>query len=1218
MMSVQQKAEELMKERFPSDDVSEIKNIPEYIRKIRLEKILLQLQNEQLQEHLKETQSTQKRSKAILDTIPDLIFIVDREGKYRDYQTASPEKLFKPPEEFLGRSFSEILPEPLASDAMNAVIRTLETEKSQFIEYSIPVQNEKMYCEVRFFPYAKDQTLLIVRDVTAAKKAEEELKNYRVHLEEIIEERTNQIYEEKEKSYALFETMTSGIVFQNAEGKIVSLNPAALDILGLSLEQMQGKTAKDIRWRAVHEDGTEYAYEDLPIRTALRTGKNVQDSILGIFHHVRKEMRWLSVSAVPVFKTGEKTPYLVYSIIDDVTERIKANQQLKITNQAIEAATNGIIVTDYQQMDNPIIYVNPAFERITGYSKEEVIGKNCRFLSRADRDQDSLDIIRDAVSRRKECKVLLRNYRKDGTLFWNELTVAPVKDEEGTVRFFVGVQQDVTERVQIEKDLEESRTKLKAALESMTDAVFISDVNGNFIDFNEAFAIIHKFKNKSECRKTFSEYPKILELYHADGQPALLENWAVPRALRGEIVTNEEFILKRKDTGETWVGSYSFAPIYDNDGMIIGSVVVGRDVSEEKRVQNKLKESEARLQLAVSAANIGLWEFDFNEKKILYISDIWKKQLGYSDAEVSTSLEKLFQMLIHPEDLSSAYSRIMEIKDEKTKHLEIEFRVLHKNGYYVWILSRFFIIRDINNKPVTIIGANLDITEHKQTEGILSYRVFERTKELAKINEELKLAKDLAESANSAKSSFLANMSHELRTPLNAIIGYSQMFLEAGNLTMKQLQGIRTIFQSGQHLLTLISDILDFSKIEAGKMELSPSDCFFHDFLNEIVSMIEIRSYRQGIGFTQQIDPEIPSVISADEKVLKQILINLLGNAVKFTKKGSVTFKAECLSEKNSNTARIRFQVDDTGIGISEENLKIIFDPFIQADRTNKNSNTEGTGLGLTISKKLLGLLNSELCFSSQVNSGSSFWFEAEFPVVRKTKGEIHDKKYRKLSGYSGERKTILIVDDNTANRNLLVDFFQPLGFFINEARNGEEGLNSFLQEKPDFILMDMIMPGMDGKECTGKIRECEQISRLEKTPIIALSANISDVSREEAIQCGCNDFIKKPIDFRQIAVMLEKYLNLEWTEDSDNEISWMNIQEIEIEKLVRELPALHRENLCKSAEIGDTKEIINELEIIDELDSRFLPLVSRLKSLAMDFNNDIILEMLQKGDSGI
>ncbi|HMZ57474.1 MAG TPA: response regulator, partial [Leptospiraceae bacterium] len=291
---------------------------------------------------------------------------------------------------------------------------------------------------------------------------------------------------------------------------------------------------------------------------------------------------------------------------------------------------------------------------------------------------------------------------------------------------------------------------------------------------------------------------------------------------------------------------------------------------------------------------------------------------------------------------------------------------------------------------------------------------------------------------------------------------------------------------------------------------------------------------------------------------------------------------------------------------------------FIQADRTNKNSNTEGTGLGLTISKKLLGLLNSELCFSSQVNSGSSFWFEAEFPVVRKTKGEIHDKKYRKLSGYSGERKTILIVDDNTANRNLLVDFFQPLGFFINEARNGEEGLNSFLQEKPDFILMDMIMPGMDGKECTGKIRECEQISRLEKTPIIALSANISDVSREEAIQCGCNDFIKKPIDFRQIAVMLEKYLNLEWTEDSDNEISWMNIQEIEIEKLVRELPALHRENLCKSAEIGDTKEIINELEIIDELDSRFLPLVSRLKSLAMDFNNDIILEMLQKGDSGI
>lgn len=1214
MMSVQQKAEELMKERFPDDDVSEIENIPEYIRKIRFEKILLELQNEELLEHLKETQNTQKRSKAILDTIPDLIFIVDREGKYRDYQTAFPEKLFKPPEEFLGRSFSEILPEPLASDAMNAVIRTLETEKSQFIEYSIPVQNETMYCEVRFFPYAEDQTLLVVRDVTAAKKTEKNLENYRVHLEEIIEERTNQVYEEKEKSYALFETMTSGIVFHNSDGNIVSANPAALQILGLSLEQMQGKTAKDIRWRAVHEDGTQYAYEDLPIRTVLRTGRNVQDSILGIFHPVQNEMRWLSVSAMPVFKTGEKTPYLVYSIIDDVTERIKADQQLKITNQAIEAATNGIIVTDYQQNDNPIIYVNTAFEKITGYSKEEVIGKNCRFLRGSDENQESLEKIRLAVREGSECKVLLRNYKKNGSIFWNELTVTPVKDESGKVKFFVGVQQDVTERVKIEKDLEESRSKLQAAMESMTDAVFISDNEGHFIDFNEAFATVHRFKDKSDCLRNFIEYPEILEVYHSDGRLAELKDWALPRALRGEVVSNAEYILKRKDTGETWFGSYSFAPIREKNGQMIGAVVVGRDVTESKNFQKKLMESEARLQLAVSAANIGLWEYDFQEKKILYISDVWKKQLGYTDAEITVSLEEFFRTLIHPEDLESAYSKVMEMQQERTNHLEIEFRIMHRKGYYVWILSRFYIIKNGSKTSSKIIGANLDITEQKQTESILSHRVFERTKELARINEELKQAKEIAESASTAKSSFLANMSHELRTPLNAIIGYSQIFLEAGNLTMKQLQGIRTIYQSGQHLLTLISDILDFSKIEAGRMELNFSDCFLNEFLNEIISMIEIRSYRQGIRFIQNISPNIPSVISADEKILKQILINLLGNAVKFTEKGSVTFTVECLSDEKADTARIRFQIDDTGIGISEENMQIIFDPFIQAGRMIESSSIEGTGLGLTISKKLLSLMNSELQCRSQVNTGSSFWFESEFPIVRKTKVEVHDKIYRRLSGYSGERKTILIIDDNAVNRNLLIDFFQPLGFFIIEGRNGEEGLNFYRNDHPDFVLMDMVMPEMDGKECTKRIREYEIQNHLNSIPIIALSANISDVSREEAIQCGCNDFIKKPVDFRQIAVLLEKYLHLEWTEDADGEISWINIQEMEIERLVKELPAVHLENLCRYAEIGDTREIINELEIIDEVDSRFLPLVSRLKSLALDFSSDLILEMLQKG----
>lgn len=382
---------------------------------------------------------------------------------------------------------------------------------------------------------------------------------------------------------------------------------------------------------------------------------------------------------------------------------------------------------------------------------------------------------------------------------------------------------------------------------------------------------------------------------------------------------------------------------------------------------------------------------------------------------------------------------------------------------------------------------------------------------------ELKKSKEIAEVANRAKSTFLANMSHELRTPLNGILGYTQIFKRDHTLTKEQQKGIDIIHRGGEYLLTLISDILDLSRIEAGRVEIYPSELSLQPFLDNIAELFKIRTQEKGIVFNYKILSNLPSIVYADEKRLRQILINVLSNAVKFTQKGHVIFKVGYHQEK------IRFQIEDTGAGIAAESLHKIFKPFEQVG--DPKAKAEGTGLGLSITKTLLELMGSVLHVESVLGEGTTCWTALDLPEISHTNTPKHSPM---IIGFKGKTiYKILVTDDKWENRLILVKLLKPLGFEISEASQGEECIEEALKNPPDVILMDLIMPVMDGFETMRKIRT---IPKLKNVIIIALSASVFESHQDKSAESGGNDFLAKPVRAHFLLERLQEYLKLEWT----------------------------------------------------------------------------------------
>jgi signal transduction histidine kinase/DNA-binding NarL/FixJ family response regulator len=490
----------------------------------------------------------------------------------------------------------------------------------------------------------------------------------------------------------------------------------------------------------------------------------------------------------------------------------------------------------------------------------------------------------------------------------------------------------------------------------------------------------------------------------------------------------------------------------------------------------------------------------------------------------------------------------------------------------------------------------------------LEIKVEERTTEL-------RASKEAADTANRAKSEFLANMSHELRTPLNGILGYTQILQRAGDLNPHR-NSINVIHQCGSHLLNLINDILDFSKIEAQKMELFYKDFHLPAFLVGVVEMSRIRAEQKSIDFHYFPDPNLPVGVRGDDKRLRQVLINLLGNAIKFTDEGSVTFNVCRLAQhsaSNHATEFIRFSVQDTGIGIPLEQLETIFNPFEQAGSMTRRS--EGTGLGLTISQKIVNLMGSMIQVSSVSGQGSTFWFDLELPLANEWTTSVAESEKGKIIGYAGIRKKILIVDDKEVNRSVLLEVLNSLEFECAEAGNGEQGLGVAHSFRPDLIITDLVMPGLDGFEFSRRLR---QLPLFQNVTVIAASASILDEQQARSFEAGCDDFLPKPIDMEKLLAKLHKYLKLEWIYDQQQPLETASASPVVVasnaESEELKVPALDAlMKLYEAAKRGDVEDIKIEANRIRELGSQYLPFVNRVLELADNFDDPEIVKLVEK-----
>lgn len=725
----------------------------------------------------------------------------------------------------------------------------------------------------------------------------------------------------------------------------------------------------------------------------------------------------------------------------------------------------------YEAIDNGNDFLfkdlNPAAETITKISHENAIGNSLLNLFPNMEGTGLLDALRRVWKTGQAEHLPPFYYEDDHRDGWRENRIYKLPSGE-----IVALFDDVTNQVKAQEALQTSEERLKLALEAVQDSVWDWDIKHNKVIFNDGWFTMlgyepDEFNHKYETWKT---------LLHPDEASAIESE--IFSYLDKDESFRIEFRLKCKDGSWKWVMGRGMVMERDEKGAPTRMIGTNVDISDSKATQKRYKK-------LMDFAPVGIFETDVHGD-CSYVNKYWCE---YAGLDLESSIGKGWLKALHPDDKEAVQAEWYAAAKEN-RDFRLEYRFLNSiDKTTTWLSGSATSITDSSGKILGYLGAVLDITDLKRME------------------QTLLAAKDEAESANKTKSEFLANMSHEIRTPLNGIMGMLQL-LNLTSLDSEQNEYIDHALQSSKRLLRLLTDILDLSRVEAGKMNINQEPFDFRDSMDGVFQLFAHAAQEKKLDFNIEINNAIPGKLIGDNVRLQQILSNLVGNAIKFTNMGSIEVDAHPLPPRTPDEYRVLFAITDTGIGISDDQLERLFDPFtqVEADFTRK---FQGAGLGLSITKRIIDLLGGNMAVESKEGIGSAFYFCIPFKITDSQR-KIHEITSPSVRL---QRFKILIAEDDISSSIVAQKILEKLGHQTCAVKNGTLALDKLRNEQFDIVLMDIQMPIMDGVEATQAIREGDAGLQNKDIHIIAMTAYAMAGDKEKFLKMGMDGYIAKPID---------------------------------------------------------------------------------------------------------
>ena len=911
--------------------------------------------------------------------------------------------------------------------------------------------------------------------------------------------------------------------------------------------------------------------------------------------------------------TLQELPYIAV-VWTDVTEARRADAERQALLDAMRAVVAARDVPSFLRLVEEALRKVVAFESLSVYLRDPKTGRLGEtypkaasppkeglsekslpaFVSRA---EEALVVTPDVFARLTAAKeidepglpasFLLGAPLRHGSSSLGALVVrsgeAPGRDAERDRRLLASVAAQVSLGVERHRSLEtlaESAIRLQEAERIARFGVWDLDVVNDVLTWSDEIYRIFELEPQS-FGATLQAF---LEQVHPEDRQRVSEAYARSLTTREPYEVEHRLLLA---TGRTKVVRERCETWFDEAGRPLRSVGTVQDVTASKAVQEALVAANERMVEAQAIAGLGSWEQDLVGGALSCSAEVFRI-VERDPASCGPSLEGFFQV-VHPDEREAA-ERAYEESLSRGTALERDLRIVRRDGSAKWVRARWKVEHIADGRPMRAVGTLQDVTEHV----------------LAREARTLAEAKEAAEAANRAKSAFLASMSHEIRTPMNSILGFSQLLLGESGLALRDRERVESIQRAGEHLRALIDDVLEMSKIEAGRVSVGRKETDLVALLSDLESMFAVRAAQKGVAFAVRRSPDLPRQVVTDERKLRQILINLIGNAVKFTAAGKIELRARADAVAGGG-ALLGFDVEDTGAGIAADEIPRLFQAFEQT-RTGREASV-GTGLGLAISRGFARLLGGDISVRSRPGEGAVFTLS--LPVAVSATFEGGRAQARRVVGLAPgeERRRVLVVDDVADNREILRQMLGRVGLEVRTADDARRALELHASWNPHLVLMDLRMPGVDGLEAIRTIRARETAGRV---PIIAITASAFEHDRTQAREAGSDDFVSKPFREADLLESVGRLLGVRWILDEAAVAPVEERAPRPSDLGALDLPGPIRDQLRRAVVAADLDGVARVADDLARLD----PAAARtVRDLVERYEYDRLLALLGNGD---